>query len=146
MKKFIYTLLIVIISFFGTSCKKEPTNHEIKYEITFHQFPSYGYTNQMSLSVFPAYVGTYNYDPQNPTINYAMAKTGYWEYEYWALHDGDEVNFSLYTFGDYYYTMRIYIDGDEVSQKEIYKNGMISSSGNGVNGDYEYEISFTYHE
>ena len=144
MKNLIYIFLITLISVFSTSCKKEPKNHKIKYDIEFHQVPDYGYTNWMELGVTPSYVGEYNNDTENATINYEMAKTGEWDYEYWMLHDGDLVTFSLLTAEGYYYSMRIYIDGTEVSYKKIYSGQVVESSGLGA-GD-NLDINFTYYE
>jgi len=144
MKNLIYIVLITLISFFTTSCSKEPKNHKIIYEIEFHQTPSFGYTNWMDLSVTPSYIGEYNNDTQNPAINYEIANNGHWKYEYWQLNDGDNVNFLLLTAEGYYYTMTISIDGYQVSSKKIYSGNVIKSSGLGAGDDLN--INFIYNE
>ena len=150
MTRLIKILFLSLIVFMFTSCKKEPKMHKIKYEITFIQTPDYGYTNWMELGVTPAYYGDYNYDPQNPSINYDIAKTGHWDYEYWELKDGDKVSFTLWTAPGYYYEMRIYIDGTEVSYKKLYSDGSgttdIEAESGWNDSTTDTYIEFTYYE
>jgi hypothetical protein len=116
------------------------------YEITFHEVPEYGYTNVIELGMLPAYMGEYNNDPQNPSINYDMVKNSrHWDYEYWELQDGDKVEFIPITQGNWYYTMSITIDGTEVSSKTIYSGGLIEQSGWNDSDTNSY-IEFIYNE
>lgn len=146
--KYIKILFYVILSTLiltVTSCKKEPRMHKITYDITFIETPSYGYTNFMELGCTPAYMGDYNYDPQNPSINYDIAKSGHWDYEYWELKDGDKVHFSLWAADGYYFEMRVFIDGSEVSYKKMYGSTIVEEYGIN-NSDLSSSIEFTYYE
>jgi hypothetical protein len=145
MKNILYYILITLISFPTISCKKQPNLHKIKYELDFHQVPNYGYTNFLELGATPCYQGEYNYSQEWPAIDYDIAKSGHWDYEYWELKDGDLVTFSLWAANDYYYDMRIYIDGEEVSYKKMYGTQVIEQSGID-DATSDIQITFTYYE
>jgi hypothetical protein len=137
MKLFKILFLSLIVIF--TSCSKEPKNHKIEYEVTFSQTPDFGYTNWMELSVAPYYTS------QDPIITYEMAKTGHWDYEYLQLNDGDKVSFSLWTAEGYYFEMRIFVDGTQVSYKKMFGSQVLEESGWNDSKSDAF-IEFTYHE
>ena len=93
----------------------------------------------------PSYTGEYNSSSSNPSINYEIAKTGHWDYEYLELKEDDKVSFSLWTADGYYFEMRVFIDDTQVSYKKMYGTQVIEQSG-WNDGTTDTYIEFTYHE
>lgn len=116
---------MLILTFGFTSCKKEPKLHKIKYQVTFIEIPSWYNSNAIDVTAVPCYYGDYNNDVDEngnviePYIDYNQTQDGLWEYEYWQLQDGDKVRFHLSAQLSYYYELRVFIDGVEVSYKKI---------------------------
>lgn len=123
MKNILYIFLALSVIF--TSCKKEPKFHKIKYQIVFHELPSFGSSNYLEVQAVPCYYGEYNNSVDEngnmiqPYIDYSQATDGLWEYEYWKLQDGDKVRFYVSAQLDYWYELRVFIDDVEVSYKKI---------------------------
>lgn len=111
MKKFIYILLISILGFSFTSCKKTDY-HKVMFEITFLQSPSTGNSNFIEVNCNPSYSGN------GPTID-RFNIPQVWRYEYLGLEKGQKVSFGVRGQLSYYYEMRVYIDGNEVSYLKV---------------------------
>ena len=154
MKNFIRNIILVltlVITF--TGCKKHKTNfHKLKYEIEFYNSPPFGASNSLDVLCNPQYS-----DDENPpaSINKNYVSPGYkWDYEYWQLIDGKEIKFIVNPQLHYHFTMRVYIDGELVSEREIQTSTMTYYSTNtiymsGLNDDSGINYSvirFTYQE
>jgi hypothetical protein len=116
VKNFIY-FIVFVFTFVLTSCKKEPNNHKIKYEIEFIEGCQSGSSNAIDVNCTPHY----NDVPSDlPYINKTQIQPGFiWKYEYWQLHDGDKVFFNVMPQQGYHFIMRVYVDGTLVSYREI---------------------------
>lgn len=111
-KNFIY-FLIFIFTFGLTSCKKK-NDHKIKFEVEFIEGCQDGYSNFIDVRCKP------QYSDEEPTIPTSVIVPGYvWEYEYWKLRDGDNVEFLVSPQQGYHFIMRVYVDGNLVSYREI---------------------------
>ena len=113
MKKFIYILLITILGFSFTSCKKTEY-HKVMFEITFLQSPNMGNSNFIEVNCNPSYASS----GKGPTID-RFNIPQVWRYEYLGLEKGQKVSFSVRGQLSYYYEMRVYIDGTEVSYLRV---------------------------
>lgn len=111
MKKFIYILLITILGFSFTSCKKTEY-HKVMFEIKFLQSPSNGNSNFIEVNCNPSY------SSNAPTLD-RFNIPQVWRYEYFGLEKGQKVVFSVRGQLSYYYEMRVYIDGNEVSYLKV---------------------------
>ena len=111
MKKFICILLIFILGFSFTSCKKKDY-HKVMFEITFLQIPATGNSNSIEVYVTPSYADN------KPYIN-RLNVPKVWRYEYIGLEKGQKVLFGVRGQLSYYYEMRVYIDDREVSYLKV---------------------------
>ena len=124
MKKVLYTLLFLLT--FLASCKKEDVDklHVIEYEIHFLEAPDWYQSNFVDVMAIPASAGGYySNEPDNngnykPTITYQQTLNEYWRYEY-RVKNGDEVIFRFDGQLSYHYEIRVFVDGVEMSHKEI---------------------------
>lgn len=114
MKKFIYILLITILGFSFTSCKKTEY-HKIVFEITFLNSPGTGSSSFIDVYVIPAYVER----EKAPRIPDRFNIPQVWRYEYLGLEKGQKVHFLVSGQLSYYFEMRIYIDDVEVSYRRV---------------------------
>jgi hypothetical protein len=150
--KNIFKILLFSILITGLfSCKKQEF-HKIKYTIEFHETPSYGYTNWLELTVTPVYDTEYNYGEHYPSISPTIASNNkYWEYDYWEIEKGDDVQFGLWCASGYYYTLSVYVDEDLVSSKKIYVHETINGAEPEIVEEYgldndpdDFYISFNF--
>lgn len=111
MKHFIYILLIFVFGFSFTSCKKKEY-HKVVFEITFLQTPSTGSSNMIEVYTTPSYADS------KPYIN-RLNVPKIWRYEYLGLEKGSRVHFLVSGQLSYYFEMRVYIDGTEVSYRRV---------------------------
>jgi len=124
MKKTLYTLLFLLT--FIVSCKKEDSGklHVIEYEIHFLGAPEWFQSNFVDVMAIPSSGGGYySHEPDKngnykPTITYQQTLSEYWRYEY-RVKNGDEVTFKFDGQLSYHYEIRVFIDGVEMSYKEI---------------------------
>lgn len=114
MKKFIYILLITILGFSFTSCKKTEY-HKIVFEITFLGTPGTGSSSFIEVYVIPAYIESEKAPRSPDRFNIPQV----WRYEYLGLEKGQKVHFLVRGQLSYYYEMRIYIDDVEVSYRRV---------------------------
>lgn len=151
MRNFIINLLIVLSSVFVfTGCKKyQPEFHKVKFEIEFYDVPPFGSSNALDVLCRP------QYDDEPAVIHKEYTSPGYiWDYEYWQLVDGEEVKFIVNPQLYYHFTMRVYIDGTLISERELvtstvtyYSTYTLYMNGPNEDSDTEYSvIRFTYHE
>ena len=104
VKNFIY-FIIFVFTFVLTSCKKEPNNHKIKYEIEFIEGCQSGSSNAIDVNCTPHYN---NVPSDLPYIDKTQIQPGFiWKYEYWQLHDGDKVFFNVMPQQGYHFIMRV---------------------------------------
>jgi len=149
-KKFLY-LVFVLISFLGlNSCQKETENlHKVKFEIEFLNKPEIGVSNSVEiLNCQP------HYSEEEVRIYNEYITSGYiWQYEYWELAENQNIEFRFWCQNDYHFIMKVYIDDNLVSYKEMV--GIDESGVNyhlvnqwGVNNGIDNfpEIEFTYYE
>jgi hypothetical protein len=96
-----------------------------------------------------------NYDDDPPVIHKELIQPSYeWDYEYWNLVDGQEVKFIVNPQLSYWFTMKVYVDGELISTRECvtssqtyYSTQTLSQSG--LNNDELTNapiISFYYYE
>lgn len=111
MKNFIYLFLITLFTFSFTSCKKKDY-HKVTYEITFLQTPNTGSSNFIEVGCNPSY------SDKGPTID-RFNIPQVWRYDYMGLEKGQKVSFSVRGQLSYYYEMRVFIDGSEVSYMKV---------------------------
>lgn len=111
MKNFIYLFLITLFTFSFTSCKKKDY-HKVTYEITFLQTPNTGSSNFIEVGCNPSY------SDKGPTID-RFNIPQVWRYDYMGLEKGQKVSFSVRDQLSYYYEMRVFIDGSEVSYMKV---------------------------
>lgn len=142
-KKFIYVVLIPFLLILS-SCKKE-NYHKIKFEVEFIQDCENCFADYFAVNCTP------HYSDEEPGISASQVTTGYvWDYEYWALKDGDKVVFSVSPTGaEYHYRMNVYIDGVLVSYRECYgPYGTVVIDEGGLNNSQQEMglIEFTYYE
>jgi hypothetical protein len=148
IKKIFYIVTILLTLFITNSCEK-PTLHRIKYEIEFFEIPDAGLSNGVEILKCEP---TYKEDVVRIYKNYISP--GYiWKYEYWELKSGQEVKFRFWSQGSYHFTMKIYINEQLVSYKELVGSGttgvsyyLVSEGGiNDVSNSLP-EIIFTFVE
>jgi len=111
MKNYIYTILIVILGFSFTSCKKKDY-HKVKFEITFLQTPATGNSDFIEVLASPSY------SDKKPYLN-RLNIPQVWTYEYLGLEKGQTVHFLVSGQLSYYFEMRVYIDGVEKSYRRV---------------------------
>lgn len=111
MKKFIYILLITIISFSFTSCKKTDY-HKVAFEITFLGTPGTGASNFIEVYALP------NYSDRKPFVD-RFNIPQVWRYEYIGLEKGQKVHFLVRGQLSYYFEMRVFIDGVQKSYRRV---------------------------
>ena len=144
LKKFLY-LVLILFTFFGlSSCQKE-TYHRIKFEVVFIQDCSNCFADYFAITVEP------HYPDDTPSFSASDVTTGYvWNYEYWALKDGDKVTFGVSPTGEeYHFRLNVYIDGILVSYRECYgPYGTVIIDEGGINNTQSETatIEFTYYE
>ncbi len=116
LKKFVY-YIVILFSLTLTSCKKKVNDHKIKFEVEFIEDCQQGYSDMIDVICKPSY----NEVPSDiPHINKDYIETGFiWKYEYWQLHNGDKVIFNVMPQQGYHFIMRVYIDGNLISYREI---------------------------
>ena len=145
--KYISFVLIGVISL--TSCSKEPTKHNLKFEIRFTEEPNNGNSNAIDVSCSP------NYSDDKPVIAKSIIKPGYvWTYQYNELVDGDEVLFVVNSQLSYRFEMKVYIDGTVVSTRNIVTSdntyyATVTESQTGINNSQNENypiIDFYYYE
>jgi hypothetical protein len=144
MKKFIYAVLITILGFSFTSCKKQDI-HKITYEVIFLQTPSTGSSDLIEITAKPSYS---DLKPAVDRLNIPQK----WTYEYVGLEKGQKVTFGVRAQLSYYYEMRVYIDGVQVSYMKVkvsdntyYDDHVEEHSGLNDNTQYDTGlITFTY--
>lgn len=144
MKNFIYSLLIVIFGVSFTSCKKD-NMHKVTFEIVFLQSPSTGSSNLIEITAKPSYSDV---KPAVDRLNIPQK----WTYDYIGLKKGDKVTFGVRAQLSYYYEMRVYIDGNQVSYMKVkvsdynyYEDHVEDHSGLNDNTQYDTGlITFTY--
>ena len=113
-KKLFYILILSVLFF---SCKKEEKNHKVKYEIEFIEDCEFGYSDMIDVNCTPHYNETQS---DLPNINKEHIQSGYkWKYEYWQLHNGDKVTFTVMPQQGYHFVMRVYVDNKLVSYREV---------------------------
>lgn len=153
IKKILFYIFLLLMFVLFTSCNKEVDLDEVRYEIEFLQIPSVGSSNNAQiLKCSPNYSESENDYSQIPKISKSQIQHGYvWSYEYWRLKDGQDVEFRFWCQNEYHFIMRVYINGELFSEKEMV--GLDESGGNYVlvnqwgynNGvDEVPEITFTY--
>jgi hypothetical protein len=146
---FRFSILVISLLFFLTTCKKKPILHKLKYEIVFYITPPDWYPSITVLSAKP------HYHDDEPS--WSKFKPGdVWNYEYWELKDGDRVSLGLKgaafengTGNDlkWVYTLRVYVDGEVYAQKRFGHNHPdVEVFGADYPSDYEETLSFTYKE
>ena len=157
MKISFIIIIIIIICFILTSCKKENL-HKIKFQIKFLEIPDWYHSNYLEVTASPCYVGLYNYIRDEngtlilPNIDYDQTKVGLWEYENWELKNDSRVFFMLLAKIDYHYELRIFIDGKQVSYKRVKTSDQqyftaVEVEGYGLDNDQESSyIEFIYKE
>jgi|688.fasta_scaffold185571_2 hypothetical protein len=114
-KRIIY-FLVFVFSLTLTSCKKV-NDHKVKFEIEFIEDCQYGYSNNIDVICKP-----HKNEVQSdiPYINKENIKPGFvWKYEYWELHDGDKVLFTVMPQQGYHFIMKVYLDDKLVSYREV---------------------------
>lgn len=144
INKLFHYMVIFITLFIITSCQKE-SFHKIKFEVEFIQDCQDCIADYFHINCTPKYAD------EDPKLCVSQISDGYvWDYEYWALRDGDRVNFSvLPTAEGYQYRMNIYIDGVLVSYRECYGESgseVIDEWGLNNNQRPSGTIIFTYYE
>jgi hypothetical protein len=143
---------LLIFSLFIFSCKKEDKDHKVKYELEFIEDCQPGYSDMIDVNCTPHYN-----DVQSdiPYINKEQIQYGYkWKYEYWQLHNGDKVTFTVMPQQGYHFIMRVYVDGNLLSYREIitgYGGYYVTSTIDigGINNKVNYDgavIEFVYSE
>jgi hypothetical protein len=143
IKRFIYTLLVLLTVIFS-SCKKE-TYHRIKFELEIIENCDNCFADVFLVDCFPQYT------EDAIGISKSDMVDGYvWSYEYWSLKDGDDIVFSASpTKEGYRFKLNIYIDNVLVSYRECYgPYGVVTIDEWGINNN-EQElgiIEFTYYE
>jgi hypothetical protein len=143
IKRFIYTLLVLLTVTFS-SCKKE-TYHRIKFEVEFIEDCDNCVADYFAINCTP------HYSDEEPGISASDVTTGYvWDYEYWALKDGDKVVFNVSPTGEeYHFKINVYIDGLLVSYRECFgPYGTVLIDQWGINNTQSENatIEFTYYE
>ena len=143
MKRFIYTLIVLLTITFS-SCKKE-TYHRIKFEVEFIEDCDNCVADYFAINCTP------HYSDEEPGISASDVTTGYvWDYEYWALKDGDKVVFNVSPTGEeYHFKINVYIDGLLVSYRECFgPYGTVLIDQWGINNTQSENatIEFTYYE
>ena len=142
MKKIILSLITFTLLF--SSCKKHDY-HKVSFGITFLNTPSYGSSNFIEVYATPSYTD------KKPNIdNSNIPQT--WRYDYMELEKGQLVNFLVRGQLSYHFEMRVYIDDNEVSYREVvvsnttyYDDHVINSSGiNDLANEDTGVIQFTY--
>jgi len=143
MKNIIYTILITILGFSFTSCKKKDI-HKVTYEIIFLQSPSTGNSNFIEITANPSYSDV---KPAVDRFNIPQK----WTYDYIGLEKGQKVTFGVRAQLSYYYEMRVYIDGNQVSYMKVkvsdntYYDDHIEEQSGWNNSTYDTGlITFTY--
>lgn len=144
MKNILYSLLILIVGFSFTSCKKKDM-HKVTFEIVFLQSPSTGSSNLIEITAKPSYSDV---KPAVDRLNIPQK----WTYDYIGLEKGDKVTFGVRAQLSYYYEMRVYIDGNQVSYMKVkvsdynyYEDHVEDHSGLNDNTQYDTGlITFTY--
>lgn len=111
MKKFIYILLITVISFSFTSCKKTDY-HKVTFEITFLGTPGTGSSSFIDVYALP------NYSDKKPFVD-RFNIPQVWRYEYIGLEKGQKVHFLVRGQLSYYFEMRVFIDGVQKSYRKV---------------------------
>lgn len=140
------TIFLLFIVFSLISCKKENL-HKVKFEVEFIQDCHECFADYFSITCEP------HYSDEQPKIYAESVKEDYiWDYEYWALKDGDEIVFAVNNSSGsatYRYVMRVYVDGEMVSYIDCYGpyGKYIIKKGGLNNSELDMGIiEFTYHE
>jgi hypothetical protein len=148
--KKIFFFLVVILTLGLTSCEKHDNNfHRVRFHLTFKEVPPVGASDFIEVNCSP------NYDNDPPVIYKDYITPGYeWDYEFWQLKNGDEVQFIVNPQLHYWFVMEVYVDDVLVSTREVvtssqtyYATETIFQSG--LNNDEETNfpvISFYYNE
>ena len=144
MKNFIYSVLIVIFGLSFGSCKKKDY-HKVTFEVTFLGSPSTGASNMIDVQLLPKY-------SNNPPFIDRFNVPQVWRYDYIGLEKGQFVEFIVRAQLSYYFEMRVFIDGVEVSYRKVkvsdtnyYDDHVEDSSGlNDKSNEDTGIIQFTY--
>lgn len=144
MKNILYSILIVIIGFSFASCKKKDY-HKVTFEIKFLQTPAMGSSNSIELNASPSYSDK---APRIDKNNIPQV----WSYDYMGLEKGQKVKFMVSGQLSYYFEMRVFVDGGEVSYRKVkvsdttyYDDHVEESSGwNDLSNEDMGVIEFTY--
>tara|TARA_R110001592_G_scaffold104103_5_gene293057 strand:- start:13136 stop:13579 length:444 start_codon:yes stop_codon:yes gene_type:complete len=146
IKRFFYTLLIGLTLVFS-SCTKEE-QHRVRFNLVFIDDCDAGFSNHINVGCSPSY------DNDPPRIWKSLIEPGYeWNYEYWVLQNGQNIEFLVSPQQGYHFIMNVYIDDELISSREIltayggyYGTTVLDESGlNNYVGDMA-RISFTYVE
>ena len=146
IKRFFYTLLLSLTLVFS-SCTKEE-QHRVRFNIVFIDDCEDGFSNGIEVGCKP------NYDNDPPQIYKSLIEPGYeWNYEYWALQNGQTIEFTVSPQQGYRFIMNVYVDDELLASREIqtayggyYGTTVLNESGfNNYVGDAA-KISFTYVE
>lgn len=151
IKRFLYYVLLITSFLLFISCKKDhKTLHKVRFELEFLAIPVVGSSN--GVEILPAFKP--HYEDESVKIYKQYITSGYtWRYEYWSLVDGDEIVFPFWCQNEYHFIMKIFIDNELISFKEMV--GLDESGGNytlvtqwGLNNSQENEpeIKFTFYE
>ena len=113
--KKIYFFLVVILTLGLTSCEKHDNNfHRVRFHLTFKEVPPVGASDFIEVNCSP------NYDNDPPVIYKDYITPGYeWDYEFWQLKNGDEVQFIVNPQLHYWFVMEVYVDDVLVSTREV---------------------------
>lgn len=147
-KIFFITVTAIIVLF--SSCQKHEENfHKLRFHLSFKEVPPTGFSNSIEVLCSPDY-------DDDPAEIYAKYTTeGYeWDYEFWQLKDGDEVQFIVRPQLYYWFVMEVYIDDVLISSREMvtskdtyYSTQTLGQSGLNNEASTNFPvISFYYYE
>lgn len=111
MKNLFKILLFTVSITVFVSCKKNQINyHKLSYEVEFHNSVTSGASNFIEVGTVPA-------DEHIAIDRFDIPKSV--RSDYYGLKVGDKVHFVVNAQTSYWFTMRIYIDDVQISEREV---------------------------
>lgn len=155
MKKLIKYIVLVLVTLFTFSCKKEET-HKVKFELEFFETPSTGSSNflEVTCKVGVPPLSSINFEDEEKVPRFDIEPGYVWSYEH-NVNDGDLVSFSVYSQLSYMFVMKIYVDNELISSRTVktsdnsYSGGVEVVDQYGLNNKEESNypiIEFYYYE
>ena len=146
MTRYYFNIFLLFGIAFGSCTKQQP--HRVRFNLVFIDDCEAGFSNHINVGCSPSY------ENNPPKIFKSLIEAGYaWNYEYWALENGQHIEFIVSPHQGYRFIMSVFVDDELLASREIqtayggyYGTTVLNESGlNNYVGDMA-RISFIYVE